>query len=142
MAEVIRLQFPIAMIDEFQDTDPLQYRIFDSIYSIADNRSDCGLFLIGDPKQAIYSFRGADIHTYLYARRATTGRHYNLDTNYRSSAAMVAAVNQLFNLAEDRANSRGAFLFKQQDSNDVPVYPGACKVVKSSGGSKGRHSLP
>ena len=123
LAEVIRLQFPIAMIDEFQDTDPLQYRIFDSIYSIADNRSDCGLFLIGDPKQAIYSFRGADIHTYLYARRATTGRHYNLDTNYRSSTAMVAAVNQLFNLAEDRANSRGAFLFKQQDSNDLPFTP-------------------
>ena len=123
LAEVIRLQFPIAMIDEFQDTDPLQYRIFDSIYSIADNRSDCGLFLIGDPKQAIYSFRGADIHTYLYARRATTGRHYNLDTNYRSSTAMVAAVNQLFNLAEDRANSRGAFLFKQQNSNDLPFTP-------------------
>ncbi len=53
LAEVIRLQFPVAMIDEFQDTDPLQYRIFDSIYTIADNRSDCGLFLIGDPKQAI-----------------------------------------------------------------------------------------
>ena len=123
LAQVIRLQFPIAMIDEFQDTDPLQYRIFDRIYSITDNRDDCGLFLIGDPKQAIYSFRGADIHTYLYARRATTGRHYNLDTNYRSSAAMVAAVNQLFKLAEDRANSRGAFLFKQQDNNDLPFIP-------------------
>ena len=123
LAEVIRLQFPVAMIDEFQDTDPLQYRIFDSIYTIADNRSDCGLFLIGDPKQAIYSFRGADIHTYLYARRATTGRHYNLDTNYRSSVAMVEAVNQLFDLSEQRPDSRGAFLFKQQKTNDLPFLP-------------------
>lgn len=76
LAAVIRQQFPIAMIDEFQDTDPLQYRIFDTIYRIAENNRETGLFLIGDPKQAIYSFRGADIHTYLSARRATEGRHY------------------------------------------------------------------
>ena len=123
LAEVIRHQFPIALIDEFQDTDPLQYRIFDTVYRIAENNSDTGLFLIGDPKQAIYSFRGADIHTYLDARRATQDRHYNLDTNFRSTQSMVSAVNQLFDLAEQRTDSQGAFLFKTVASNDLPFLP-------------------
>src|SRR5690554_4125780 len=70
LAEVIRQQFPVAMIDEFQDTDPLQYRIFDSIYRVGLNDPDSALLLIGDPKQAIYSFRGADIHTYLQQGRS------------------------------------------------------------------------
>lgn len=116
LAEVIRQQFPVALIDEFQDTDPLQYRIFDTLYQVEANRSDCGLFMIGDPKQAIYSFRGADIHTYLRARRATAGRHYNLDTNFRSSEAMVAAVNALFERAETREGGQGAFLLR----DDLP----------------------
>jgi exodeoxyribonuclease V beta subunit len=58
--------------------------------------------MIGDPKQAIYAFRGADIYTYLAARRATAGRLHSLDTNYRSSQAMVAAVNRVFLQAEAR----------------------------------------
>lgn len=116
LAEVIRRQFPVALIDEFQDTDPLQYRIFDTLYQIDANRDDCGLFMIGDPKQAIYSFRGADIHTYLHARRATSGRHYNLDRNFRSSHAMVAAVNQVFLRAESRQEGDGAFRFR----DDLP----------------------
>ena len=116
LAEVIRQQFPVALIDEFQDTDPLQYRIFDTLYQVEANRDDCGLFMIGDPKQAIYSFRGADIHTYLRARRATAGRHYNLDTNFRSSQAMVDAVNTVFQQAEQREDGQGAFLLR----DDLP----------------------
>ncbi|ERI51662.1 hypothetical protein N878_21855, partial [Pseudomonas sp. EGD-AK9] len=112
LAEVIRRQFPVALIDEFQDTDPLQYRIFDSLYQVEANRDDCGLFMIGDPKQAIYSFRGADIHTYLRARRATAGRHYNLEKNFRSSEDMVAAVNGVFLRAEQREGGEGAFLLR------------------------------
>ena len=123
LAEVIRQQFPVALIDEFQDTDPLQYRIFDAVYQVEENANETGLFLIGDPKQAIYSFRGADIHTYLYARDATAGRHYNLATNYRSTESMVSAVNQLFDLAEARVDGRGAFLFKQDASNSLPFLP-------------------
>lgn len=122
LAEVIRQQFPVALIDEFQDTDPLQYRIFDTVYKISENHSSTGLFLIGDPKQAIYSFRGADIHTYLYARRATEGRHYNLETNFRSTQYMVKAVNQLFELAEQRPDSRGAFLFKHDGESELPFW--------------------
>ncbi|EKE75653.1 exodeoxyribonuclease V subunit beta [Gallaecimonas xiamenensis] len=96
LADVIRRQYPIALIDEFQDTDPTQLRIFAKIYDLESNQEETGLFLIGDPKQAIYGFRGADIFTYLKARRATTGRHYHLDTNYRSTQGLVSAVNQVF----------------------------------------------
>ncbi|WMC11943.1 exodeoxyribonuclease V subunit beta [Oceanimonas pelagia] len=121
LAEVIRRQFPVALIDEFQDTDPLQYRIFDTIYRVADNSPDSGLFMIGDPKQAIYAFRGADIYTYLSARAATEGRHYSLDTNFRSSRPMVSAVNRLFERAE--AHADGAFLFRDGHDNPLPFVP-------------------
>lgn len=109
LAERIRTQFPVAMIDEFQDTDPVQYSIFDRVYRVEKNCQEQALILIGDPKQAIYAFRGADIHTYLRAREATRGRHYTLDTNFRSSKAMVAAVNHVFEVAEKRPG--GAFRF-------------------------------
>lgn len=109
LAERIRTQFPVAMIDEFQDTDPVQYSIFNRVYRVEKNCPEQALILIGDPKQAIYAFRGADIHTYLRARQATRGRHYTLDTNFRSSKAMVAAVNHVFEVAEQRPG--GAFRF-------------------------------
>jgi exodeoxyribonuclease V beta subunit len=128
LATLIREQFPVALIDEFQDTDPVQYRIFDSIYRLEDSSPDTGLFLIGDPKQAIYAFRGADIFTYLRARKATTGRWHTLDTNFRSSDAMVEAVNHVFARAEQSPAGRGAFLFREGESNPVPFAS-----VKSQG---------
>lgn len=121
LATLIREQFPVALIDEFQDTDPVQYRIFESIYRIEDNNPETGLFLIGDPKQAIYAFRGADIYTYLRARQATSGRLHTLGTNFRSSHAMVKAVNHVFERAESREQGRGAFLFREKNGeNPVP----------------------
>ena len=120
LATLIREQFPVALIDEFQDTDPVQYRIFESIYRLEENDEQTGLFLIGDPKQAIYAFRGADIYTYLRARTATAGRWHTLDTNYRSSHAMVDSANHIFDQAEQRAEGRGAFLFREGDRNPVP----------------------
>ncbi|SFU64735.1 exodeoxyribonuclease V subunit beta [Pseudoduganella namucuonensis] len=117
-------QYPVAMVDEFQDTAPSQYQIFDLLYRVADNDPALGLFLIGDPKQSIYGFRGADIHSYLSARRATEGRHYQLGTNYRSTAPLVAAVNQVFLHAEGAGQSggfeRGAFRFRTPDGNPLP----------------------
>lgn len=118
LAERIRQQFPVALIDEFQDTDPLQYRIFERLYRIAESPRQLGLFMIGDPKQAIYAFRGADIHTYLRARAATAGRHYTLGRNFRSTAAVVQAVNHCFAFAEGHA--RGAFRFASEGDNPVP----------------------
>ena len=122
LAQTLRAQYPVALIDEFQDTDPVQYRIFETIYRISEPSSGCGLFMIGDPKQAIYSFRGADIFTYLTARQATLGRHYTLGTNYRSTVAMVDAANRCFTFAEQ--HSRGAFRFADgQQGNPVPFLP-------------------
>lgn len=130
LAARIRQQFPIALIDEFQDTDPVQYDIFDAVYRLsatghgalpeARETQPTALILIGDPKQAIYAFRGADIFTYLRARRATEGRHFTLDRNYRSSTAMVEAANQLFGQAESRPGGRGAFRFAGEAGNPVP----------------------
>jgi exodeoxyribonuclease V beta subunit len=109
LSQRIRQLYPVAMIDEFQDTDPQQYHIFSSIYL---NQADCGLFMIGDPKQAIYGFRGADIFTYIQARNQVAA-HYTLDTNWRSSQAMVASVNQIFNRA------KAPFIY----DNAIPFYP-------------------
>jgi len=91
LAKTIALKYPAALIDEFQDTDPLQYEIFKAIYN-----DDSLLFLIGDPKQAIYSFRGADIHTYMDAATFSPHAHHTLGVNYRSTPALVQAVNTLF----------------------------------------------
>lgn len=109
LAKQIAARFPIALIDEFQDTDPLQYTIFSQIYQqqydgtikSSDFKSNSvSLLMIGDPKQAIYAFRGADIHTYIAAREQTQ-EHYNLDTNYRSSHNMILAINALFNSCDN-----------------------------------------
>jgi len=131
LAQVIRQQFPVALIDEFQDTDPVQYQIFERIYEIANNRSDCSLILIGDPKQAIYAFRGADIFTYLKAREAIQGRLYTLNTNFRSTQDMVDAVNHCFNSKEEQPESTGAFLFKQGNHNPVPFQKVSAKGRKN-----------
>jgi exodeoxyribonuclease V beta subunit len=117
-------QFPVALVDEFQDTSPDQYRIFNLLYRVADNDPSSGLFLIGDPKQSIYGFRGADIHSYLAARRATEGRHYKLGTNFRSTAGIVEAVNRLFLHAEGHGDhpgyAAGAFRFRKEGANPLP----------------------
>jgi len=91
LAATLRRRFGAALVDEFQDTDPLQYAIFEAIY----RDTDAPLFLVGDPKQAIYSFRHADLHTYLRAR-GTARAEYTLDENQRSSQALLHSLNGLF----------------------------------------------
>ena len=113
LAAAIRTRFPVAMIDEFQDTDPQQYRIFRRIWH---HQPETALLLIGDPKQAIYAFRGADIFTYMKAR-SEVHAHYTLDTNWRSAPGMVNSVNKLFSQTDD------AFMFRE-----IPFIP-----VKSAG---------
>ncbi len=102
LSHQIAKQYPFAMIDEFQDTDSLQFTIFDKIYSTINNADpiDVGLFMIGDPKQAIYAFRGADINTYIHAKN-TVEHIYTLSKNWRSSHEMVAATNDLFGLSDN-----------------------------------------
>ncbi len=91
LGDSIRSQFRAAFIDEFQDTDPIQFAIFRSLYP--DSKRP--VFFIGDPKQAIYSFRGADIFAYIEATRVVE-KHYTLSKNWRSTAGLVHAINTLF----------------------------------------------
>ncbi|MBR9882768.1 MAG: exodeoxyribonuclease V subunit beta [Oceanospirillales bacterium] len=121
LAQQIVEQYPVALIDEFQDTDPVQYRSFHRIYA-SGHEIPSALLMIGDPKQAIYAFRGADIHTYLQARRDSAGALYTLGTNYRSSMAMVDAVNRLFQSSESR-DEQGAFQFARDGENPLPFHP-------------------
>jgi exodeoxyribonuclease V beta subunit len=96
LAGALRGRYPVALIDEFQDTDPLQFELFHELYGGADAAlDDAALFLVGDPKQAIYSFRNADLHTYLQARALTQAR-YTLAGNQRSSPALIEGLNALF----------------------------------------------
>ncbi|TPG99711.1 exodeoxyribonuclease V subunit beta [Haemophilus haemolyticus] len=98
LAEIIRFQYPFAMIDEFQDTDSQQYAIFSKIYR--DNpEKNTGFIMIGDPKQAIYRFRGADIFTYLKASDEAQSR-FELTKNYRSEKNLVDGINALFDFPQ------------------------------------------
>ncbi|MBN1105585.1 MAG: exodeoxyribonuclease V subunit beta [Deltaproteobacteria bacterium] len=91
LASVIRGRFQAALVDEFQDTDPLQYGIFRRLFSGGKRV----LFLIGDPKQAIYGFRGADVFAYMEAAREVKTR-FTLRENWRSEPGLIRAVNALF----------------------------------------------
>ena len=118
LASAIRARYPVAMIDEFQDTDSIQYAIFHAIYA---NQADCAWTMIGDPKQAIYSFRGGDIFTYARAKADVGGQGlYTLDTNWRSVPTMVAAANQLFGCREDAFIFRDAIPFEPVQAADKP----------------------
>lgn len=129
LATTIRQQFPVALVDEFQDTDPVQYRIFQNIYAEASPPRDVGCFLmIGDPKQAIYGFRGADIFTYLSARQLVDEKIFTLASNYRSAPAMVDAVNHVFSYADQHCGD-GAFLFGQGEQSQLPFLPVDAKLT-------------
>ncbi len=87
----------MVLVDEFQDTDPVQWEIMHRAFGSSEDPQDSPttLLLIGDPKQAIYAFRGADVHTYLGAKRSVDAE-WTLDTNWRSDAALLTAFDALF----------------------------------------------
>jgi exodeoxyribonuclease V beta subunit len=91
LAKKMNARYRAALIDEFQDTDDLQFEIFNSLF----NTGSTILFLIGDPKQAIYRFRGADIFSYLRASGLMSER-YTLTRNWRSSPGLIDAINLIF----------------------------------------------
>ncbi|MFI4853105.1 MAG: exodeoxyribonuclease V subunit beta [Candidatus Makana argininalis] len=94
LSNKIRKLYPVAIIDEFQDTDVHQYNIFKKIYI---GYKSCFFLIIGDPKQSIYGFRGADILTYIKAKNKVNN-HYTLNINWRSSKGMVNSINNIFTL--------------------------------------------
>jgi exodeoxyribonuclease V beta subunit len=91
LAKALGAQYRAALIDEFQDTDPVQYKIFRQVFSSGQHY----LFFVGDPKQAMYGFRGADVYTYLRAA-SQASRGFTLDTNYRSEKLLLDGINTLF----------------------------------------------
>ncbi|MBN2298838.1 MAG: exodeoxyribonuclease V subunit beta, partial [Deltaproteobacteria bacterium] len=112
LVSALRGTYRAALIDEFQDTDPIQYEIFRKVFD------GLPMFLIGDPKQAIYSFRGADIFTYLGAARGISEENkHTLNKNWRSEEELIHAVNRLFS----RPGNDNPFVFDQ--IGFVPVDP-------------------
>ena len=112
------------IIDEFQDTDPVQYNVFKSIF--IERQGTSSFFMVGDPRQAIYAFRGGDIATYLAARKECIENHgniYTLTTNYRSSGKMIDAFNTVFNHKDPFFSSEIAFEHVEKPSN---IRPGIC----------------
>ena len=120
LAEVIRAKYDCALVDEFQDTDPIQYSIFNRIFRGSDRHA---FFMIGDPKQAIYSFRGGDIFAYLEARQDVPAeRRFTLATNYRSADAYIDVLNDFY-----AGNTPSPF-----DHKDIIFTP----IIKPPGNSK------
>ncbi len=118
LSGTIRKKYRAALVDEFQDTDPVQFAIFESVFG----QGDTTLFLIGDPKQAIYSFRGADLFAYIRAA-SYVQRRYTLTGNWRSEPGLIRAVNTVFDRPEH------PFLYES-----VPFGPAAP--------AEGRKALP
>ncbi len=136
LIQTLRAKYKIAFVDEFQDTDPVQWQIFKRLFlDDSTGPSENLLILIGDPKQAIYSFRGADVYAYLEARNEmerlseTGGANlYSLATNWRSKPELVAAFNDLFCCNEwfPPQDQAGSFEIGYQgagspDENDLPA---------------------
>ncbi len=120
LTDVMREKYDVALIDEFQDTDPVQYSIFNEIFA----KGKLPFFYVGDPKQAIYSFRGGDVFTYSQAVDSVNqDNSYYLDTNYRSQAPLITAINTIF---MDREGQVSVFGEKISYSNELK-----CNDLKS-----------
>ncbi|MHC4879534.1 MAG: UvrD-helicase domain-containing protein [Planctomycetota bacterium] len=108
LLEQLRERYHVALVDEFQDTDPVQFRIFSRVFheaatTICDaGESSRAFVMIGDPKQSIYRFRGADLQAYLQATRQTpASNRHSMGTNWRTDQSLVQAVQRVFETASD-----------------------------------------
>ena len=115
-------RYPVALIDECQDSSPVQMALFERLWGFGHDDPARTLLLIGDPKQSIYRFRGADIHGFLRAREAAGTRVHGLGTNFRSTPELVATVNAVFEQAEAARRPAGAFRFGA-DAHGRPRLP-------------------
>ncbi|WP_234571741.1 exodeoxyribonuclease V subunit beta [Rhodohalobacter sp. 614A] len=116
LAGILNQKYPAALVDEFQDTDPVQYSILNSIYPSQNTNSS--LLMIGDPKQAIYAFRGADVHTYLKAKKEPSVQQYTLHKNFRSTPSFNKAVNTLFGFSGQPFIEEGIQYFDVEAGNE------------------------
>lgn len=118
----LRQRYPVALIDEFQDTDPVQFEVFSSIY-----REQASLFLIGDPKQSIYAFRGADVDSYLTAKRDPRVQVHTLAVNWRSDPRVLAGLDLIYRTHPDPFISAGI------DFASVSARPNAEDLLDTTG---------
>lgn len=133
-AERIRERYDAVLIDEFQDTDRVQYQIFQTLFLADVATAPKTVFFVGDPKQAIYAFRGAELDVYLRARsdifdmgeNGRTAGVRSLDTNYRSAAPLVEAVNAFF----DADGEEGSFLTDAIRYSPLQAGAGARPLVR------------
>ena len=125
LATAIRQQYPVALVDEFQDTDPWQYGTLNRIYDTHTCTDAHALVMIGDPKQAIYSFRGADLGTYLQARADALAHNplalHTLRGNRRSSDGLVNAVNHVFTQTDTPFSSQIDFVRVRAEGGVEPL---------------------
>lgn len=126
LAPRLATKYQAALIDEFQDTDPIQYEIFERIYR---DQPAQPVFYVGDPKQAIYGFRGADIYTYLKAAKATS-HHHTLKHNFRSHPDLLAALNHLFAQSDQPFRSDISYEAVEagKDQDDLVAEPALAAV--------------
>jgi len=113
LASKLLRSYPYALVDEFQDTDSIQYSIFNSIYPKSGDKSS--LMMIGDPKQAIYAFRGADIYTYFRAKKEGDPETWSLKKNFRSTPKLIGAINNLFQSKERQSFIESEIEFFESD---------------------------
>jgi exodeoxyribonuclease V beta subunit len=131
LVEALRRRYRLAVIDEFQDTDDVQWEIFRKIFQGSGGANP--LYVIGDPKQSIYGFRGADVATYREARAVIAGGltpSLALDRNFRSTPALVAAANAIFDdaAAEPFFGERGLFRDAVAGRSTAPDTDGAAPI--------------
>ena len=125
LAQIVGARYKAALIDEFQDTDPVQFAIFQMVFG----KGAHPLFLIGDPKQAIYSFRGADIFAYMKAAADIPGK-YTIAENWRSEPGLIGAVNTLFSCREN------PFLYKAISFRNAEAPPDKTHVFLTINGER------
>jgi exodeoxyribonuclease V beta subunit len=131
LVRAMRARYRFALIDEFQDTDELQWKFFCRVFVESADRNPA--YLIGDPKQAIYGFRGADVITYLRARNyvgRTGSPLVLLSRNFRSTPAMIDAYNHILDQSADLP-----FFGGREIRYDVPVKPGRDLIAEEADGS-------
>jgi len=130
-AEVVRSQFDAVLIDEFQDTDPMQYKIFSTLFldskfldrGINEKKDKTFVCFVGDPKQSIYRFRSADLATYLEASKEI-GRTETLTKNYRSFSGIVKGINEFFSLSLEAGEKALPLLEKVNGQDEeLPAFP-------------------
>lgn len=121
LCTLIREKYKVVFIDEFQDTDILQFQLFKKLFVDQPEENEGTLFLIGDPKQSIYAFRNADVESYLYASTLVRNK-YSMATNFRSSQSMIHAANHFFNAA-----GAAAFGYNENDAQKIEYHTVAAK---------------